>query len=132
MTYDSVSLKLNVDDIRQALDDHLDAAMFLGAQEILETAKPKTPYRSGKLRGSGYVSTLKRTSYLGGKGHRKEIKPKKRGEAVIAFSWFTARFFEVGTSRLAARPFLRPAFDEKQKAATETIAAVLREGLEKA
>ncbi len=127
-----VALDLNIDEIRQALDDHLDEAMFLGGQEILEAAKPKTPYRVGKLRESGYVSTIKRTSYAGGKGHRGEIKPKKRGESVIAFSWFTARFFEVGTRRLAARPFLRPGFDERKDSAADTIVAVLRQGLEKA
>lgn len=129
--YDSVSLDLNMDDIAAAVVDNLDAAMFLGAQEILETAKPKTPYKSGKLRESGYVSTAKRSSYKGGKGHRKEIKPKKRGEAAIAFSYFTARFFELGTKHIGAQSFLRSSLDEKKDAARETVVRLLREAIQK-
>jgi HK97 gp10 family phage protein len=129
--YDSVSLDLNMDDIAAAVVDNLDAAMFLGAQEILETAKPKTPYKTGNLRESGYVSTASRSSYKGGKGHRKEIKPKKRGEAAIAFSYFTARFFELGTKHLAAKPFLRPGFDEKKDAARDTAINFLRGKIQK-
>lgn len=129
--YNSVSLNLNTDDIKDAIDDNLDEAMFLGSQEILDVAKPKTPYKTGKLRNSGYISTGKRTSYVGGKGHRKEIKPKKRGEAAIAFSYFTARFHEFGTKHLPAHPFLRPAFDERQGNARDVAIDVLRQGLDK-
>lgn len=129
--YNSVSLELNIDEIKGAIDDHLDEAMYLGAQKILEAAKPKTPYKTGKLRESGYVSTPSRTSYAGsGKAHRNEIKPKKRGEAAIAFSFFTARFFELGTPHLPSRPFLRPAFDEQQGNARDVALSILRQGLD--
>lgn len=130
--YDSVSLELNIDDLRKVIADKLDEAMYEGAMEILPVAQAKTPYRTGNLRESGYVSTAGRSSYKGGKGHRKEIKPKKMGEAVIAFSWFTARFFENGTRKLPARPFLRPGFDERKNAARDRIIAELRDALEKA
>jgi HK97 gp10 family phage protein len=129
--YANVSLDLNMDDILAAVEDNLDAAMFLGAMEVLEASKPKTPLKRGKLRESGYVSTASRSSYAGGKGHRKEIKPKKRGEAAIAFSYFTARFFELGTKHLAARPFLRPGFDEKKDSARDTVINLLKEAINK-
>lgn len=132
LKYDSVSLELNIDELRNVIADKLDEAMYEGAMEILPVAKAKTPYMTGNLRESGYAATEKRSSYEGGKGHRKEIRPKNRGEAVIAFSWFTARFFENGTRRLAARPFLRPGFDERKDAARNRIIAQLRDALEKA
>ena len=43
------------------------------------------------------------------------------------FYW---RFLEFGTSKMAARPFLRPAFDSKKREAADRIIDVLREGIE--
>lgn len=130
--YDSVSLDLNIDELLRAVEDTLDLAMFEGANEILPVAKAKAPRRTGTLAESGYVATARRTSYVGGKGHRKEVKPKEKGAAVIAFSWFTARFLELGTRRIPARPFLRPGFDEKRDEARDRIIYLLRDALEKA
>jgi HK97 gp10 family phage protein len=130
LKYDSVSLEINFDELRTVIADTLDQAMFEGGNEILDVAAPKTPFRQGNLRESGYVATQKRSSYKGGKGHRKEIRPKAVGAAVIAFSWFTARFWELGTRHLPARPFLRPGFDERRNAARDSIVRILRHALE--
>lgn len=129
LKYDSVTLDLNFDEIRSVIADVLDEAMYEGAGEVLDASSPKTPFRSGELRRSGYRATQKRSSYVGGKGHRREIRPKNRGEAVIAFSYFTALFWERGTRKLPARPFLRPGFDEKRNAARDRIVAMLRDAL---
>ncbi len=130
--YKDIDIELNIDEIIAKVNGDLDVAMFTAGNEILDVATPKTPYRTGKLRDSGYVSTVAHSSYNGGKGHRREIKPDKQGIAVISFSWFTARFFELGTRRLSARPYLRPAFDEAKGQARDTIVRIVKEALEKA
>lgn len=45
---------------------------------------------------------------------------------------FYLRFIELGTSRIPAKPFLRPAFDRNIKAAMETFRKELRARIEKA
>jgi len=40
-------------------------------------------------------------------------------------AWY-ARFVEIGTSRMQAKPFLRPAFDAKKDEAVRAVRAVLR------
>lgn len=150
-----VELNLNIDLIRDALDDELDQALYEGAQPILEAAKGMAPVETGELRDSGYVATSKRSSYQGSKKRRKELKVEK-GTAVIAFAAFYAGMIEVGTGphkigkpgqvlRLAngsivrgpimhpgkpAQPFLRPAFDTERENATNIIAGKLRAALE--
>lgn len=124
-----VELNLNIDLIRDALDDELDQALYEGAQPILEAAKGMAPVETGELRDSGYVATSKRSSYQGSKKRRKELKVEK-GTAVIAFAAFYAGFQELGTRRMAAHPFLRPAFDTERENATNVIAGKLRAALE--
>ena len=46
----------------------------------------------------------------------------------LAYYW---RFLEFGTSKLSAKPFLRPAFEAKKDAAVDAIKAKLAEAIEK-
>lgn len=95
-------------EIRNATPD----ALFAAAEELQNAAKAKAPRRSGDLINSGYVSSQKRSTYKNAKIHRKEQKPRNPEDVVIGFAAFYARYYELGTKRQAARPFLRPALDE--------------------
>lgn len=54
-----------------------------------------------------------------------------RGARVITGNAFWAVFFELGTSRQPARPFMRPGFDESMTEATNTVAGSLYQGVER-
>lgn len=90
----------------KALDTDLrkkavDPAMRAGMRIYVDEAKARAPVRTGAMRDSikarkdGKGSTRGSTSYLA-------------GVTVKAFYYY---FIEFGTSKLAARPFLRPAWE---------------------
>jgi len=58
------------------------------------------------------------------------------GEAYVGVSWrgdaYYGRFLEFGTSRMPARPFLRPAFDARSNEALGIFMDRLRENIERA
>ncbi|WP_374349164.1 HK97-gp10 family putative phage morphogenesis protein [Chitinimonas sp.] len=60
-------------------------------------------------------------------GDLSESNQRKFGQK----SAFYVRFLEYGTARLPARPFMRPALDDRASAAVEAIAGVLADGIEK-
>lgn len=126
----SVQIISYTDDIKNALPELLNQAMFEGAQDILDVAKAKAPVSSGTLRDSGYVAVKDKTTYQEGPRHRKEIRPDTDGAAVVGFAAFYARYIELGTAKLAAKPFLRPALDERKDDVGKRIVAVVSEGLE--
>ena len=86
-----------------------------GADVIAEEAKRIAPRDSGDL----------------AEGIHAEPGRLKQGRAVMNVGigkkeWYGA-FVEFGTEKMAAKPFLRPAFDTKKEEATEAVARVLRD-----
>lgn len=90
----------------KALDTDLrkkavDPAMRAGMRIYVNEAKARAPVLTGELKKSinarkdSYESTRGSTSYLAG----------------VKVSAFYYHFIEFGTSKLAARPFLRPAWE---------------------
>ncbi len=72
---------------------------------------------------------------------RRRLKGKKYasvpdGEAYVGVSWqgdaYYGRFLEFGTAKMAARPFLRPAFDARSGEALGIFTDKLRENIERA
>ena len=109
-----------IDAIRAANDD----ALFEGARILAERAAERAPVRTGALRDSAYAAGGGQSTYRGGRGYRKEIKPPA-GTAVAAFASPYAHLVEFGTVRMAARPFLRPALNEAADEIGGRIAIVL-------
>ena len=58
---------------------------------------------------------------------RRQRRQKKK--IVTPYYW---RYLEFGTSRMAARPFMRPAFESTKSAAARRITERLRQGVEEA
>ncbi|MFC5524018.1 HK97-gp10 family putative phage morphogenesis protein [Polaromonas jejuensis] len=66
---------------------------------------------------------LKQTFYVGVRKGKQYQKQGKKGN-LSQDAWY-AKFVEFGTSKMAARPFMRPAFEAKKSEAVEAIKAYL-------
>ena len=89
----------------------LDNAARDGAEIVFNAAKQKVPVDSGKLRDS---LILKKSKIKNAKVHSEYYLSKKSG----------AEHFvpvELGTSKMKAQPFLRPAIDENMKTVAKTV-----------
>lgn len=67
-------------------------------------------------------SLLKQTFYVGVRTGKKARD--RRGRSLDAYYWWWVEF---GTAKMAARPFMRPAFEAKKRAAVERIKQYLAE-----
>ena len=83
----------------------------------------------GKRNGSEAAAFVKVRRLVGKALGKAKAKTKKSGAELDPFYW---AFIEFGTSKRAARPFLRPAFDTKKESAAQQIKKALAEGLAKA
>lgn len=73
-----------------------------GAEVIFAASQDLCPVDTGFLRDSGYVQI-------------------RSGDVEIGYSAPYASFVEFGTYKMAAQPFLRPAFDEYEEEALSAI-----------
>lgn len=111
----SLEPKLGRKIIRQALRK--------GAKLILNQAKANVPVDTGDLKKSLKVRAMR--------------KRRHRYGVMVATSegWFEGEqfyggFIEFGTHKMAAQPFVRPAFDSEKDAAEKTIVDEIKQGLE--
>lgn len=83
------------DDFLEIVRKNGDDALFEAGKIVLTAAEQRAPRKSGKLKGSGYVSTASRSTYERRKGWRKEKKPPIDG-ATVGFSAPHAHLIESG------------------------------------
>ena len=114
-------------DIKSALDaleasvsaELLEQAGLAGGQIVVNSMKDKVAVRTGKLRNQIGM----------------EISEKTRYNVVVLIgltkAGFYGRYLEHGASEMRARPFMRPAWDEKQGEAIGAARAVLAEAVTK-
>lgn len=115
----------------------LNSALLGGATLIVNEAKARVPVDTGELRRNIRARSVKPTRHTATVqvGVRKLLKKQlrklrqKRPDASDPFYW---RFVEFGTSRVRARPFLRPAFERKKLDAIEAFKARLADRIAKA
>ena len=108
---------------RTARGRALRKAAKAGAEEVVKEAKRRVPVDTGKTQK-----------------HIRSWFTERKSESVTVAVGVTAksrvhvaRFLETGTSKMAARPFLRPAIEEKQRQAVEaTHETMVEEVLEEA
>lgn len=108
-----------------------------GATVIKIDARERAPKDSGEMakdilvkreRGTKSEMSAKYSVFvLSGKKSR--LKGKRRNVDRDSFYW---RFVEFGTSKMAAKPFLRPAFESRKEEAVKVIGEKLDEGIQKA
>lgn len=117
------------DEILQALANEIDDAVFAAGEVLIDRATAKAPRDEGTLQESGYVATAKKSNYQKRAHHKREVRPKGDGVAVAAFSAPHAHLVEFGTTKMAAQPYFRPAFDESKDNMADAAVGKLKEGL---
>ena len=139
-------------DVESALD-RLSAAMgeatlraagFAGADVIRDEVVQRAPVRTGRLKSDVLVKRLEeksdgnarqtylitvrlgRRKYTNNRRNRQKNRTGQTYAVTAAFYW---RFIEFGTSKAAARPFMRPAFEATKQTARDAITTKLRDKL---
>lgn len=136
-------LELNeeFDDLENALTEEIVTALMRGGMIIEADAKRRCPTDTGRLKASIWndVERIDTTTFrlsVGASGETKTtvgIKREKNwlGKSHAKYGVGTnveyAKFVEFGTSKMAARPFLRPAVDAKAKDVVDEIRGSIRE-----
>lgn len=78
-----------------------------GADTFRDMARNLAPVRTGKLRSNIVTRKNKGTAF----DAEHEVVVRARGKAGGKYNAFYGAFVEYGTRNMAARPFMRPAFD---------------------
>ena len=93
-------------------------AVRAGAVVFRDAVRANAPVRSGLLKRSISVDTVRGSATAGVKFKKVLVKKKgKKGKhKSMPFYWY---FLEHGTSNMPAKPFVRPAFDASVKQAEE-------------
>jgi HK97 gp10 family phage protein len=125
-----IKLEWHGADLLKMVRAEIPDALFEAADQLAKAAASKAPKASGDLARSAYAKSATRSTYASGKKHKRELAVKE-GEAVAAFAAFYAKFVEVGTKNMAAKPFLRPAFDELRQSMGKNIVAKIGKRLSK-
>lgn len=112
-------------------------AVSAAATEVRNEARNRAPVDTGEMRRDimvkrerdtkGEMSAKYSVFVLTGKKSR--IKGMRRNVDRNSFYW---RFMEFGTSKMAAKPFMRPAYEAKKEDAVRIIGEKLDEGIQKA
>lgn len=93
-------------------------AFRAAARPVVASAKSKVSVKTGALK----------------RGITQRVSVKSgSGEALIGFNrkQFYGRFIELGTSKMSAKPFLRPALDESQSKIEDAFIAAINRGIER-
>lgn len=97
-------------------------ALKKAAEPVLEDAKANVPVDTGKLQEHLDIGDVKKkdgVKYI-------NIGITKSDNSKV----FYGKFIEFGTTKMAARPFLAPAFERNKDTVENIIADNLKEGLE--
>lgn len=105
------------------------SALMAGAEVIRKDAVNRAPEDTGKLKRN---IVKRREKTLPGLSANVVVGVRKKGKRNNPQNAFYWRFFEFGTSRRPARPFLRPAFEAQKEEAVARIAGKLRQRIEQA
>lgn len=144
------------EDFAEIVREHGPEALWAAAKVVLAEASRRTPRRSGKLAGSGYIGVKGMSTYQKRRYWRRE-KRAKEAEAVIGFSAPHAHLIESGRrqrgvikprrkkalliagqmrarsryNRMSSRPFLGPALEAGRELVPREMARVYGSWLER-
>jgi HK97 gp10 family phage protein len=102
----------------------LNAALMAGARPMVADAKANVLVDTGALRSAIRATPLRKTSHTStvqiGIGRARQTKAQRMAGAK-RYVPFYGLFLEFGTSKMSAKPFLRPAFERNKRSAVEII-----------
>ena len=108
-------------------------AVSSAAAVIRDEARQRAPVLTGEMKRDIQIKRERvRTDVIAlysvfvRAGKKSRLAGKGRNVDKDSYYW---RFVEFGTSKMAAHPFMRPAFETKKMAAVEAIKASLTEGI---
>lgn len=123
------ALTAAIDAIEQlASESVLRQATVAGARVIHAEVKRRAPVGDATYEGNGraYAPGTLRDSILIAYDRERSVDGLR---ATYLVTWskdaFYGRFLEFGTSKMAARPFLRPAYDAMKQAAADAFSTVI-------
>jgi len=96
-------------DMGKAAEEVLEQAADAGGRLALLEAKRRCPVRTGRLKESLHLQNGKKTEIKADV----KIQPGKKE--------YYGTFVELGTKRMPARPFMRPAVDENKERISEAV-----------
>jgi HK97 gp10 family phage protein len=117
----------------------LRSAVGAGAAVIRKEARVRAPKKTGEMAKDIQIKRerdtqggdlfIARYSVFVLSGKKSRLKGKKRNVQRDSFYW---KFVELGTSKMAARPFMRPAYEAKKEEAVKTIGEKLDQRIQAA
>lgn len=96
-----------------------------GAKVIQEAAIKHAPQDSGRLKENIVVRQNKDTKF----DSEHSVVVRKIGKADNPKNSYYAYFLEHGTSKMTAKPFMRPAFEQNKESAVAVLAGYIREAV---
>ncbi|MER3407699.1 MAG: hypothetical protein C4345_00720 [Chloroflexota bacterium] len=114
--------------------EKLERAVFEGARLVVQGAKRVVPVRTGRLKRSIHVGGYGAEGGFEGDTIGTDIGGNESGPThatlQVGTNVYYAGFVEFGTSKMRARPYLRPALDENVDQVIETIGSAFKRTLE--
>lgn len=135
VAFDFSKIAAKLDNLTKAAEEAVRPAAQAGAQVFYDEVKQRVPM-SAKPHKSGKKTytpgSLRRAVY-----QAYADKESGDGKAMYRVSWnkthaFYGRFVEFGTSKMAAQPFLRPAYDAARLKALQAAKTRMQEEVKKA
>jgi len=120
-----VKVKMNAEEIVMNLEKlekkiqrkFVRKAMREGAKVLLNEARARVPVRTGNLKKSLGINTRTKKGNI-----EMYVSPRKGGK----YDGYYGLFVELGTKKMSARPFLRPAFEAKGEEAVKVFRNTLK------
>jgi HK97 gp10 family phage protein len=105
-----------IEDMGKRVDSQLkEKALVEGAELLKDKSKENVKVRTGKLRDNIIISDVENDEI--------NVGPDQQGTA------FYGHFLEFGTSKMAAQPFLGPAYESNKEVVQEKMAEVIKREL---
>ncbi len=126
IAFDFSKIAAKLDNIAKAAEQGVRPAAQAGAQVFYEEVKQRVPVSAKAHSTKGKKQTFTPGTLRKAIYQAFADKESGDGKASYRISWnkshaFYGRFVEFGTSRMAAKPFLRPAYDAARAKALQAV-----------
>jgi HK97 gp10 family phage protein len=126
IAFDFSKLAAKLDSITKAAEESVRPAAQAGAQVFYDEVRQRVPVSAKPHSTKGKKQTFNPGTLRSAVYQAFANKESGDGKAMYRISWnkthaFYGRFVEFGTSKMAAKPFLRPAYDAARAKALKAV-----------